>query len=142
MDEIIPALWISDAQSVRNLEPPHRFDEVVTLGYLDILGYERPEESTTGDSYVFVDGPHEYEVFEAAVNYTLNALRDEQTVLVHCQAGVSRSAGVCGTTLAIWDSIPIETALQQVEDARPRIDPAPPIRASMQRFVDERVAEQ
>lgn len=141
MNELTSSLWISDAAGARNLSNDHQFDEVVSLGYMDYLGLEQPEASTTGDSLVFKDGPHEYDRFATAVDYVLNALNQDDTVLVHCQAGISRSGGVCSTVLAIQNEIPVDQALSHVQEARPDVNPESEIRASMKRYIDEYTVE-
>ena len=95
MDSVTDQLAISDAQAVRRLDPEeHEFDEVVTLGYLNEFGYERPKASTTHDEFVFSDGEHDYLEFKTAVEHVADALDEGDTVLVHCQAGV----------LGVWPS--------------------------------------
>lgn len=100
MNFVTDQLAISDAQAVRRLGARHtEFDEIVTLGYLDEFGYEQPEASTTGDRFVFPDGEHEYSKFEAAGDYVVDSIERGDTVLVHCQAGVSRSAAIATVAL-------------------------------------------
>lgn len=137
MNELNDNLVISDAPSVRKLDPNHEFDLVVTLGYFDELGYDRPDVSDTNDKYVFPDGPHEYSVFKAAVERVRNALNNNQRVLVHCQAGASRSAGVCTSVLAVQQNISPDAAFKQVQDARPRVNPTDDIWQSIERYVSE-----
>lgn len=139
MQRIIENLYISDAPTVRDLPSDHDFDEVVTLGYFDSMGYDRPAASTTGDDFVFPDGPHDYEKFEAAVEYVLAAVREGDRVLVHCQAGVSRSGGVCSVVLSELEDLSLGDALGQVRDAREIVNPAPEIRDSMERYTGDQI---
>jgi protein-tyrosine phosphatase len=141
MNEITESLWISNANQVRHLPDDHQFDEVVTLAYMDFLELGLPEASTTGDTLLFKDGPHDYEKFEAAVDYVLDALEAGDTVLVHCQAGISRSGGVCSAALAIHKDLPGEQALSIVQQARSEVHPESEIRASMKRYIDEYTAK-
>lgn len=137
MDDINDNLAISNAPSVRKLDDNHDFDLVVTLGYFDSFSYERPEASDTGDEYVFPDGPHDYSVFESAVNRVIEALENDQRVLVHCQAGVSRSAGVCTAVLAVQHNSPASRSLQRVRNARPKVNPTDEVWESVERYVNE-----
>ena len=137
MDKITQNLWISDATAARRLPSDHSFDEAVTLGYFDALDYERPAASTTGDRFVIPDGPHEYTTFASAVEYVLSSLACDEQVLVHCQAGVSRSCGVCTAALAIREEITATAALEKIENARPKVNPEPEIWQSVERAVDE-----
>jgi protein-tyrosine phosphatase len=140
MNELTSNLYISDAPSVRDLEDDHDFDLVVTLGYFDSFGYERPAASDTNDEYVFPDGPHDYNVFKTAVDRVLDALNDNQRVLVHCQAGVSRSAGVCTAVLAVQQNSAAPIALERVRNARPKVNPTDEVWASVERYVNNHFA--
>lgn len=137
MDDINDQLSISKAPSVRKLDDNHDFDLVVTLGYFDSFSYERPDASDTDDKYVFPDGPHDYSVFEAAVDRVLEALDNNQRVLVHCQAGVSRSAGVCTAVLAVQHNSSASKSLDRVESVRPKVNPTDEVWASVERYVNE-----
>lgn len=136
MNRINDQLVISDAPSVRKLNPDHDYDLVLTLGYFDRFGYERPELSDTNDKYVFPDGPHDYSDFKAAVDRVLEALADDQHVLVHCQAGASRSAGVCTAVIAAQRNVSPGAAFEAIQDARPRVNPTDDIWASVEQYVD------
>lgn len=137
MDSITDNLHLTRATSLLDLPEDHKFDEIVSLSYRDHLGTNFPEQSTTGNKFVFPDGPHEYEVFESAVDYTIDCLDNGDNTLVHCQAGVSRSAGVCIAALATIQDIDVQDARQKVEDARSVINPTPEIWDSTKRYVRE-----
>ncbi len=136
MERITENLYISDAEALLNLETDHKFDEVISLGHRTHLGLGEADPSTTGDRFVFTDGPHKYTIFEAAVNYTLDCLERDQTTLVHCQAGVSRSAGVCVATIATRHNISADQALQKVEDVRPIVNPTDEVWDSTVRYTN------
>jgi protein-tyrosine phosphatase len=139
MDQITTDLWISDAPSIRNLPDDHRFETVLTLGYFDRLGYECPQPSDTGDKFVFPDSPdHEYADFAAAVDYLRDRLNNpaDCPVLVHCQAGVSRSGAVCATAVAVERSISFADGYKIVQDARDKVDPILALRQSAQRYIN------
>ena len=74
MDTITYTLHITNPASPFFLPEDPEFDEFVSLSYIDHLGTNPPEHSTTGDMFVFPDSPHEYEVFKSAVDYTLDCL--------------------------------------------------------------------
>lgn len=141
MNEITESLWISNAHQTHQLPDNHEFDEVITLAYMDFLDLGLPDASTTGDTLLFKDGPHDYEKFADAVDYVLDALEAGDTVLVHCQAGISRAGGVCSAALAIHDDLPGEQALSIVQQARSEVYPESEIRASMKRYIDEHTAK-
>lgn len=139
MQEIIPQLHISDAPATRKLPSNHDYDEVVTLGYFNQMEYTIPEASTTENEFTFRDGPHDYADFEAAVEYVLSALKRGDRVLVHCQAGVSRSCGVCCAVLTEFEDVSLPDAYQKVREAREIVYPVPKIVESMERFADEQL---
>lgn len=138
MNRVTEELWISDAPTVRELSETHQFGHVLTLGYFDRLGYERPSASDTGDQFVFQDkADHEYEKFAAAVDHLREALAmpSQCPVLVHCQAGVSRSAAVCSAALAVEEDISYEAAFDRVAAARSKVDPIPAIENSAKTYI-------
>lgn len=135
MHSITDLLTISDAPSTRDLSDDHEFDRVITLGYYDGMGYEKPAAST--DEHVFRDGPHDYPDFKTAVDTTREALANGQNTLVHCQAGVSRSAAVCSAVLAVENDILLDDAFNQVKQARPNVNPTPELWESARRYVRE-----
>ena len=142
MEEITANLWIGAAPSARELPDDHRFGHVLTLGYFDRLGYELPPASDTGDQFVFPDSPdHEYTQFAAAVDHLRKRLREPANcpVLVHCQAGISRSCAVCTAALAVERELSFDIAYRLVEDARPKVDPIPSLRQSARQYISDHI---
>lgn len=136
MDKITENLHISKAIALLNLSDDHEFDEVISLSYRDHLGIEPPQPTTTGDQFVFPDGPHDYEIFEGAVDYTIECLERGNKTLVHCQAGVSRSAGVCTAAIAVRQGIDADQAREKIKEARPVINPTSEIWKSTVQYID------
>ena len=135
VERIIPNLFITNAETLLSLETNHKFDEVVSLSHRTHLGLGESDPSTTGDRFVFPDGPHEYAVFEAAVDYTIECLEQDRTTLVHCQAGVSRSAGVCAAAIATRHDLSPEQALAKVKDVRSSVNPTEEVWESTVRYI-------
>lgn len=135
--EIRSNLYVTDADTVQELPSNHQFDEVMTLGYMDIFGNSVPDASTTGDRYKFRDGPHEYEAFAAAADHVIDCKERGDSVLVHCQAGVSRSPTICCVAIAVTEGKTAEDALEEIERLHPRTNPEPRVWESAVRFVDE-----
>jgi predicted protein tyrosine phosphatase len=134
--ELRPNLHVTDADGVGALSEEHPFDEVVTLGYMDIFGKDYPDASTTEEQFKFRDGPHDYEQFEAAAAYVVEHLQADDSVLVHCQAGVSRSPAICIAAIATLENRSPEDARTAVEDIHPRTNPEPRVWESTIRFVE------
>lgn len=141
MEEITPQLYIADEDDVRDIQPENNdFDTIITVGYNRFKHRgEPPAASDTGSKYYFPDGEHSYDDFREAVDYTINRLEDGEKVLVHCQAGISRSAGVCSVALAETSDKSLAEALSAIEKERSIVNPAPEIRESMKRYTDETV---
>jgi protein-tyrosine phosphatase len=135
--ELRPNLYVTNAETVQDLPADNQFDEVVTLGYMDIFGNTVPDASTTGDQHKFRDGPHDYQDFAAAANHVIDSLERGDSVLVHCQAGVSRSPTICCTALAVTEGKTAEDALEEVEDLHPKTNPEPRVWESAIQFVEE-----
>ena len=127
-----PRLAFSDSKAASMVRPTE-FDEVVTLGSYG----SPPPTSTTGDTFIFPDGEHEYERFEAAADYVVSALERDETVLVHCARGVSRSSGVSSAALAAYEGCSLEEAFGRITEAADRADPLSRIRDSMERYTDD-----
>lgn len=135
MERITTNLTVSDAPRVRDLPDTHEYDFVLTLGYFDQMGYSLPDVSDTGDEYVFPDGAHEYMRFERAVNAARDALADGQNVLVHCQAGCSRSPSVCIAIIAVEDGLTYEEAYWKVKSIWEKTNPTDELEESVRRYI-------
>ena len=86
--------------------PPRTFDAVVSLT-------EQPVAATT-DHRPLVDGPgNDWSAFAAAVD-TVRERRGDGPVLVHCTAGVSRSATVLATAVAAAEGASFRAAFDEV----------------------------
>lgn len=133
------SLSVTHAQQVRDLDPDHEYDFIVTMGYFDQLGYTRPEYSDTGDEHVFPDGPHEYTDFKDAVDSIREALATGKNVLVHCQAGCSRSPSACIAVLAVEDGYSYEEAYERVRRLHEKTNPTPELEASARRYIQEQL---
>lgn len=139
MDQVTPQLWITDIDTVRT--DPVPTDWVVTVCQDDVFD----NVDCTCIQVNLADGPNDdykngsdtYSTFANAVDYVLTGLRGDQSVLVHCHMGVSRSAAVCTAALAIYEDCSYEDALQRVATARPRIDPKAQLRRYARRAIDD-----
>jgi predicted protein tyrosine phosphatase len=74
----------------------------------------------------------------AAVRFVLDAARDGERVLVHCHAGVSRSATVVLLYLMLRWAMPLDRALARLRLARPFVRPNPGFMACL-RATDARL---
>lgn len=68
---------------------------------------------------------NEWNAFAEAVNTARTLYRRNESVLIHCKAGVSRSTTVLATTIAIEEERSLHNALTVVQNARPFAVPNP-----------------
>lgn len=103
-----------------------KFDKIVSLA--------APSEETD-KSFVITDGKHDYDRFESAVDAVIQYLDDDNTVLVNCQAGISRSVSACISAQVCHYDIPF---IQAVQNARfgHRL-PNPELLESSERYISE-----
>lgn len=72
------------------------------------------------------DGPdNEWDAFAAAVDDARQLLASDGSTLVHCRAGVSRSATLLAAAIAAEERRPFRDALAEVQTARPPAMPHP-----------------
>ena len=64
-----------------------------------------------------------YQHFDKVVKVILDAQEKGENVLVHCQAGVSRSVSVCIAYLIHTHKITVDQSLEILKQAHPRSNP-------------------
>ena len=115
--------WIGDRSlalgNARAAESPtDGFDAVLSLTETDwpLTTHHRP----------LIDGAEtEWPAFAAAVDCARRLHRGDGTLLVHCKAGISRSAVVIAATIAAEEGRSFRAALATVQGARPHAIPHP-----------------
>jgi protein-tyrosine phosphatase len=108
-----------------------QFEHVISLT-------QAPNDETTQHVPLY-DGPQtSQDDFDRAVQATIKAIdTHDGSVLVHCQAGISRSSCVLITTLAYLDDSTFDVAYNEVKDAKQAIAPHPYLRELALDFLDE-----
>lgn len=144
MNEITEQLWVSDITSAWTA-PAGRFDRVVTVcqdSIEDNVGcaYDHFElaDGVAGSTH---GGECSYELFEAAADAVAEALRNDEVVLVHCHAGISRSTSVSAAALADVRDCTYTEAFETVKRNRPGARPAPVLRGYGFIYTDDPLAE-
>lgn len=128
-------IYMSDGQTAR--DHGEQFDHVLTLSK-DREGPDvGPHEHTT-QHFPLRDGKNPQEAFNRAVQAAVKMIETHDgDVLIHCQAGVSRSATVLITALAYIDGVRFSEARDEVWEARPSISPHPELRELALNFLGE-----
>lgn len=107
------------------------FEAVLTLG--------PAAQPLTTHHHPLTDGQGlEHRRFEEAVETALRVYREGGPVLVQCQAGISRSAAVVATVLAIEEEQTFEEAMENVKATRERASPRRELRTAARRLLRAR----
>lgn len=136
MDNIINGLWIGDIQDVRE-QSTERFDRVITVCQdevsdnvgCDYQHFNMSEGET--DSY---GGSSNFVLFRDATEAVVDALENDETVLVHCHVGRSRSASVCIAAIGRHYDMSYGDAYNTVSDTR-YIQPDPTLVQHAKTFI-------
>lgn len=125
MDKLNENLSVSNAQRARELGG--EFDRVVSLS--------SPNEHTT-HKHLIDDGDHDYEKFRDAVEDVIKGLENDEDVLVHCMAGISRSVSVCIAALTVHESMDYDTAYNTCRRGFQHPDPS--LIDSVKKYIEEK----
>jgi protein-tyrosine phosphatase len=79
--------------------------------------------------------------FDAVVDAVLERRAAGRTVLLHCLAGINRSATFAAAVLCRRDGLGVDEAIDRVRSARPNAAPTPEQVASLQEWLRRRGAD-
>ncbi|GAA5915026.1 hypothetical protein JCM6882_006759 [Rhodosporidiobolus microsporus] len=124
MHEVIPRLWIGDYQAAQdlNLLAEKGISCVVSAmrqEYDPHAGIELHRVAVDDD-----DRTNIAEHFERTAEFVHAALERDQGVLVHCQAGVSRSTTLVAAYLMLKHGLNVEQAVDKIRSARAQVEPS------------------
>ncbi|KAG6867672.1 hypothetical protein C0993_012551 [Termitomyces sp. T159_Od127] len=123
MDEVTPGLWIGDLASALNVE------ELRAHGIYSILSAMRGRlkiQETFMRHQVLLDDTEDTDILQhllPSIHFIEAELEKGRGVLVHCHAGVSRSASVVAAYLMYSKRLDMEAALDMIRKVRPSIEP-------------------
>ncbi|KAK0241705.1 hypothetical protein EDD85DRAFT_902245 [Armillaria nabsnona] len=125
MDEIIPGLWVGDLPSALNVEllkKNHIFSILSAMrGRITI-------HETFVRHQILLDDTEEADImihFLPSITFIQAELDKGRSLLVHCQAGMSRSVTIVAAYLMYTRHLTPEAALELIRKSRPNIDPNP-----------------
>ncbi|BFZ01448.1 hypothetical protein BsWGS_04487 [Bradybaena similaris] len=121
----------------------HDFDLLKQHGVTHILNVATGVENLFPDQFIyqtqeFLDLPEFpiFQGFESAINFIEEAIKANGCVLVHCNAGVSRSAAVIMAYLIKKEGMTINDAFSYLRSKRPAICPNPGFLIQLQNLYD------
>ncbi|WP_115862399.1 dual specificity protein phosphatase family protein [Halorussus litoreus] len=126
MDRIAPGLFVGSAESAADASR----QQTVGISTVCALTHDPPTggypDAVSVVHVPMMDGPrNDPEAFRQAVDAVVAARDADETVLVHCSRGGSRSPAVAAAALAVRRGCPVEAALAEVRASRPEADPHP-----------------
>lgn len=135
--EVRDGVYISNGTTAR--EYGDEFDHVLTLSRDDGPYHGAGSHEYTTQHFPLYDGPQTtQDDFDAAVGAAIKMIdTHDGSVLVHCQAGISRSSTVLITALATIDDVRFEEAYDEVWEAKPSIAPHPDLRELALEFLGD-----
>ncbi|EKM76732.1 hypothetical protein AGABI1DRAFT_131026 [Agaricus bisporus var. burnettii JB137-S8] len=123
MNEVIPGLWIGDLPSAMNVQ------KLKSNNIYSILSAMRGR-ITVNETFIrhqiLIDDTEDADILShllPSIHFIQAELGKGRGVLVHCQAGVSRSATVVAAYLMYSKDMDPEGALKVIRQARPFVDP-------------------
>lgn len=125
MNSVIPHLYISSYKEAMNnsLLKSNNITHIINLSQVDI---QFPSYIT----YLYIDiddysNVPIYKFFDETNQFIMNAIASGGNVLVHCYAGISRSATIVLAYLIYVNKMTIDDALYLLRSARSIVDPNP-----------------
>ncbi|KAL0067179.1 tyrosine protein phosphatase yvh1 [Marasmius tenuissimus] len=125
MDEIIPGLWIGNLPSALDVET------LKANNIFSILSAMRGKVSiheTFIKHQILLDDTEEADIlqhFLPSISFIQAEVSKGRGVLVHCQAGISRSVAIVAAYLMYDQNLTPEEALDLIQKSRPIADPNP-----------------
>ncbi|KAJ3812781.1 hypothetical protein EV368DRAFT_41057 [Lentinula lateritia] len=134
MDQVIPGLWIGGLPSAMDTE---NLKKNKIYSVLSAMRGKISIHETFVKHQIFLDDSEEEDILIhllPAIAFIQSELDKGRGVLVHCQAGVSRSATIVAAYLMHNRRMGVEGALDLIRKARPEIDPNPGFIAQLEIF--------
>lgn len=136
-------LYISGITSIYEGETNHA-DRVVTVCQDNVR--ENVSDSQAYDFFEMADGPHNsyggdhsYELFERAATVVWNALYHNESVILHCHMGQSRSVSVGTAALGRLLDEPRHEAFGLISDSRPQAHPDQLLMGHAQTYIEQHI---
>ncbi|KIJ62136.1 hypothetical protein HYDPIDRAFT_30689 [Hydnomerulius pinastri MD-312] len=123
MDEIVEGLWIGDLPSaldVEGLRAKNIYSVVTAMrGKVSI-------HATFNKYQINIDDSEDEDILVhllPSISFIQSELDKGRGVLVHCQAGISRSSTIVAAYLMHSQKLDVNTAIEKIREKRPQIEP-------------------
>ncbi|KWU47034.1 hypothetical protein RHOSPDRAFT_28125 [Rhodotorula sp. JG-1b] len=125
MQEVIPGLWIGDYQAAQDHNLLQKRNIVCVVSAMRQEYEAAPGVDMRRVAVDDTDRSNIIEHFVPTAEFIRAALaRNDGAVLVHCQAGVSRSTTLVAAYLMSRHGLNVEQAIERIRAARPQVDPS------------------
>ncbi|GAA5863296.1 hypothetical protein JCM3774_000846 [Rhodotorula dairenensis] len=125
MQEVIPGLWIGDYQAAQDHDLLQKRNIVCVVSAMRQEYDAAPGVDMHRVAVDDTDKSNIIEHFVPTADFISAALaRNDGAVLVHCQAGVSRSTTLVAAFLMSRHGLNVEQAIERIRTARPQVDPS------------------
>ncbi|GAA5959412.1 hypothetical protein JCM8115_000104 [Rhodotorula mucilaginosa] len=125
MQEVIPGLWIGDYQAAQDHNLLQKRNIVCVVSAMRQEYDAAPGVDMHRVAVDDTDKSNIIEHFVPTAEFISTALaRNDGAVLVHCQAGVSRSTTLVAAYLMSRHGLNVEQAIERIRAARPQVDPS------------------
>ncbi|EIW84705.1 hypothetical protein CONPUDRAFT_97040 [Coniophora puteana RWD-64-598 SS2] len=122
-DEVIPGLWIGGLESLKDIEGLRKRN---VRSVVSAMRGKVTINATLNNHQISIDDTVDEDIlvhFLPSISFIQTELDKGHGVLVHCQAGVSRSATIVAAYLMHSQKIEAEAALEMIRQARPQVEP-------------------
>ncbi|GAA6001555.1 hypothetical protein JCM10207_006721 [Rhodosporidiobolus poonsookiae] len=124
MQEVIPGLWIGDYTASQDQQLLERNGIACVVSAMRQEYAAHPGMDLHRVAVDDTDKTNIIEHFHATADHIHAALTRNQGVLVHCQAGVSRSTTLVAAYLMLHHGLNVEQAVSQVRAVRSQVEPS------------------
>ncbi|KAN0130133.1 hypothetical protein V8E53_012078 [Lactarius tabidus] len=134
LDQVLPGLWVGDLHSAKDADTlkANNIQSILTVmrGKFSVL-------ETFIRNQIPLDDVEEADVLQhliPAITFIQGELDKDRGLLVHCQAGTSRSATVAAAYIMYSQSLDASAAIDLIRKARPNVSPNAGFMAQLEIF--------
>lgn len=125
---------IRDGVYLGNIRDAMEYEEDVEIVF-SVTDYEPPQ----ADIHIgLIDGRENKQTqMDEAIEKAVELLESSRTILVHCNAGASRSVTVLAAALAVHEGAYLEDTLYEIEQERTSANPNPHLKEQAYESIDQ-----